>query len=381
MGPMKKATILGVGFAGFLFVVPRMISAGPVFECPPEGTDLTWETFAVPFFETWCTEPCHVHAWQDSYTDTYPRRDSILGLVVSGGMPRDPAPAPPQTEIDKLEEWVTCGAPAECPPGGTDLTWETFAQPWFQEYCNGCHTWEASYSLTYEIRDVMLQLVLDTEMPQFGSVPPDDLEKFAEWMLCDSPAGGSPCAYGFTEAEQVFAAYCTQCHSVNLSGAARQGAPEGMNWDDYASVLANASGIRDVLLPPQRMRGDDPFSAPRMPPHDTAVPEPELDLMIDWLACGAPQLSGGASYARGDANDDGQEDLSDAVFILASIFTGGDPVLCRDAADTNTDGFIDLADAVYLLSFIFQSKAPPLPPFPLCGTGPLLGCDTYVSCD
>jgi hypothetical protein len=146
-----------------------------------------------------------------------------------------------------------------------------------------------------------------------------------------------------------------------------------MDWDDYASVLANASGIRDVLLPPS-------FPQTRMPPHDTAVPLPELDLMVDWLACGAPELPGGTPYARGDANDDGAQDLSDAIFILTFLFSNGDPVLCRDAADTNASGELDLADGVYLLLFIFVNGSPPPNPFPLCGTGPVLGCDTYLSC-
>jgi len=365
-----------VGFAALLFAAPGTTLAGGLSECPPGGTDLTWETFAVPFFNTWCTEPCHLHTWGADYTVTYPRRDAILQLVISESMPRFPAAAPPQTEIDKLEEWVTCGAPMECPPGGTNLTWETFAVPFFEANCSSHHSWEASYSNTYNLREEMYRRVLERNMPAFGGpLPVAELEMFAEWITCDLPLEGDPCAYGYTGfAETVFATNCTQCHSVNLAGAARQGAPDGMNWDDYTSVLANASGIRGVLLPPA-------FPQVRVAPHDIEVPLPELDIMAEWLACGALEHPGGNLYNRGDANDDGQQDLSDAVFILAFIFSGGDPVLCSDAADTNADGAIDLADGIYLLSFIFQSTAPPPPPFPFCGNVLLLGCDTYASCD
>lgn len=376
MGFMRKMALVIAGFAGVLSGVPRMASGGPIFECPPEGTDLTWETFASPFFETYCTGPCHVHSWEEEYVVTYARRETILQFVTNGTMPLDPALPPPQAEIDKLEEWIGCGAPMECPSGGTSLTWETFAVPFFETKCSGCHSWDESYSTTYEYREEMYRRVLEGSMPAFSPpLPVEELAMFAEWITCDLPLTGDSCIYGYTGfAETVFADNCTQCHSVNLSGAARQGAPEGMDWDDYASVLANASAIRDVLLAP-------PFPEMRTAPHETAVPLPELDHMIAWLACGAPEESLGDPYKRGDANDDGQQDLSDAVFILAFVFTGGSPALCLDAADSNQDGFIDLADGVYLLSYIFQNTVAPPAPFLSCDKVLVLGCETYLSCD
>jgi hypothetical protein len=58
-------------------------------------------------------------------------------------------------------------------------------------------------------------------------------------------------------------------------------------------------------------------------------------------------------FRRGDANSDGNVDVSDAVFILQWLFSGGGPPSCPDAADGNDSGGIDLSDAVYILSSLF----------------------------
>lgn len=58
-------------------------------------------------------------------------------------------------------------------------------------------------------------------------------------------------------------------------------------------------------------------------------------------------------FIRGDANQDGIVDLSDAVFTLNYLFLGGEVPKCLDASDVDDSGIIDLSDAVYLLNNLF----------------------------
>lgn len=78
----------------------------------------------------------------------------------------------------------------------------------------------------------------------------------------------------------------------------------------------------------------------------------------------------GNLFIRGDANQDGNIDISDAVYILRYLFVIG-PMGCQDAADVNDDGVIDIGDAVRLLDFLFWSGAAPIPaPYPEPGQDP-----------
>lgn len=81
-----------------------------------------------------------------------------------------------------------------------------------------------------------------------------------------------------TYARGFFAAYCTRCHSVeNIGREERNRAPEGMNWDDEASVREHLPLIRNAV-------GVGNF----MPPSD---PKPECDerqRLVRWIDSGAP---------------------------------------------------------------------------------------------
>ena len=100
----------------------------------------------------------------------------------------------------------------------------------------------------------------------------------------------------------------------------------------------------------------------------------------------------GAKFHRGDADDNGKLELTDAVRILAFLFTAGPPPTCADAADADDNGKLELTDGVRILRFLFQGDVGPAPPGPpgdgvACGTDPTpvdagtdLGCVTYTKC-
>lgn len=91
----------------------------------------------------------------------------------------------------------------------------------------------------------------------------------------------------------------------------------------------------------------------------------------------------GRPFRRGLCNADGQLDLSDPVFLLQYLFTGGSSPGCLDACDGDDSGSLDLTDAVYGLNYLFRGGSPPPPPFVECGSDPTpddLRCDRFPGC-
>ncbi len=89
-------------------------------------------------------------------------------------------------------------------------------------------------------------------------------------------------------------------------------------------------------------------------------------------------------FIRTDANADGAIDITDAVFTLAFLFTGGSPPACAAASDANSDRTIDLTDVVYTLGHLFLGGPPPRAPYPGCGISPEVGdldCRLSAVCD
>lgn len=69
-------------------------------------------------------------------------------------------------------------------------------------------------------------------------------------------------------------------------------------------------------------------------------------------------------FRRGDVNDDGPVNLTDAIALLEFLFLGGEPPSCFDAADTDDTGTLLITDAIYLLSWLFLGGCPPPAPGP-----------------
>ena len=86
---------------------------------------------------------------------------------------------------------------------------------------------------------------------------------------------------------------------------------------------------------------------------------------------------------RGDANTDGQLDVSDPVETILYLFDG-DPVFCLLALDSNDDEMVDLGDIIFSLNNLFSTGADPAAPYPFCGTDPTPGslpCLGFGLCD
>ena len=84
-------------------------------------------------------------------------------------------------------------------------------------------------------------------------------------------------------------------------------------------------------------------------------------------------------FLRGDCNDDGDVNVSDAVCNLNWLFGGPAPVGCAAALNTNGDAGVNITDAVSLLNFLFSDGSAPAAPYPDCGPG-MLPADMAFGC-
>lgn len=91
-----------------------------------------------------------------------------------------------------------------------------------------------------------------------------------------------------------------------------------------------------------------------------------------------------ALLVRGDGNQDGRVDISDAIETLAMLFVGRGDLTCEDAVDANDDGTVDVSDAIATLVALFAGEGSlPPPGVSGCGVDPTddgLSCDWYAPC-
>lgn len=107
-----------------------------------------------------------------------------------------------------------------------------------------------------------------------------------------------------------------------------------------------------------------------------------IALLLGWTASVSAQERQ-VQFRRGDANTDGSVDVSDSVFTLAWLFTGGPVPSCLKAADASDDGGVDISDPIYALNFLFLGGFAPPAPHPACGVDPTpdnLTCTSYPPC-
>jgi hypothetical protein len=111
------------------------------------------------------------------------------------------------------------------------------------------------------------------------------------------------------------------------------------------SVLAvgdvNGDGAPDMVLTTEGFEGD---------------PSCLGQVFLNDGNCRLPSTAG-----AGDANADGDLDISDPVAILIHLFHGA-ALACPGAAEVNGDGDLDVSDPVFLLGYLFLRGAPPADP-------------------
>lgn len=78
---------------------------------------------------------------------------------------------------------------------------------------------------------------------------------------------------------------------------------------------------------------------------------------VDTLAVSLTVLS--PPYICGDPDGNRAVNISDAVYLIAYIFSGGSAPVSTIAGDANCDSMVNISDAVYLTSYIFSGGPAP----------------------
>ena len=58
------------------------------------------------------------------------------------------------------------------------------------------------------------------------------------------------------------------------------------------------------------------------------------------------------------------------IALLGFLFSGSFDLACEDRGDFDDSGDVNLTDAVSLLDFLFLDGSPPAAPYPDCGADP-----------
>ena len=155
------------------------------------------------------------------------------------------------------------------------------------------------------------------------------------------------------EAGQLNQFYAVDFRRVGEGFSSLTGQPMAFSSDEFEGEL------RSEVLPGEA-RGHPLISRAEEVVLTFAAETAYRELVIFGLPHGT------AEFLRGDTNSDRAFHVSDPITILFYLFADA-RLDCDDAADANDDGVIDVSDAVFLLNSLFSSGASIAEPFPDCG--------------
>jgi len=110
----------------------------------------------------------------------------------------------------------------------------------------------------------------------------------------------------------------------------------------------------------------DAFCAQLMEEHDPTFSASSIQPTLqraEELGLGTADLNNvqviEVNLMRGDVNEDGETNLSDAQYTINYVFKNGPPPFPAGAGDVNCDGEVGLPDIVYLINYILKGGPPP----------------------
>jgi hypothetical protein len=84
----------------------------------------------------------------------------------------------------------------------------------------------------------------------------------------------------------------------------------------------------------------------------------------------AVALTAAREFRRGDVDENGERDITDAIVTLEYLFLGRGEPACLDTGDFDDSGAVEITDVILLLAYLFITGSPPEPPFPAPGLDP-----------
>ena len=119
--------------------------------------------------------------------------------------------------------------------------------------------------------------------------------------------------------------------------------------------------------------GSDGFPRPPAvgPQHGyVTLTEGDPPLMVEACEFRLRAVSHIAPFVRCDPNDDGANNIADAVWIFNELFRGEAATACPAAGDCNGDSERNITNGIYALLHQFTGGPPPPAPYPECGSAP-----------
>ncbi len=158
--------------------------------------------------------------------------------------------------------------------------------------------------------------------------------------------------------------------------------PTDWHWSESRGYLPiKFGGLTDKLSLddfPQSLEltsARDPFDHCRL---SDAKGDGEYLLDYGAIEASGPCFGETPLFIRGDCSQNQVVELTDSVVLLHYIFLGEQKPACLDACDFNDDGRNNLGDALGLLLYLFHGNAQPKSPFPELGFDPTV--DGLAAC-
>jgi len=78
-----------------------------------------------------------------------------------------------------------------------------------------------------------------------------------------------------------------------------------------------------------------------------------MERIMNWFGIGKP------SFARGDANGDGEINSGDIVYLINYLFVEGPAPSPLEAGDADCNGKVNASDVIFLINYLFVGGPPP----------------------
>jgi len=212
-------------------------------------------------------------------------------------------------------------------------------------------------------REVPIDVFVTADVEYIGVVVPIDFDerylrvaRVEDHFLSGTAIVDNEDASLGAQAEEGFVVVASHIRGTRRIAAARE---EFHAATIYVDVLESAAEVARTTLVSRSVGGRVPhaFVVVR---HRTGADAEQVDSTSEMgvvdIVGGGLDIRESTATIRGDANFDGNFDVSDPVLVISYLFLGQAQPLCARAADYEPDGRIDISDSIRMLGALFLGR-------------------------